>query len=178
MMVVSWFLLVKSCSLIFLYCATPFELHYESKNFNALFMLFLACYIYYILMCQALHIDHSQVSELDLLRLYTHICIQASFHSRCPSSGKSLLSCPAYTVLEDMNSEQFLQCCGSLLALSYRHPFQAVHKVSLKNKLSYGRNHTKYLTWKLFKIQLKLCFVCGNYTLVIQNIRKRETLDF
>jgi hypothetical protein len=77
------------------------------------------------------------------VRLCTHICTQALFHSRCPSSGKSLLSSPPYTVLEDTNSEQFLQCCGSLLALSYHHICQVVHTESLKHKFSYGRSPTK-----------------------------------
>jgi hypothetical protein len=71
------------------------------------------------------------------VRLYTHICIQALFHSKCPSSGRSSLHCLPCTVLADKNTEQFLQCCGLIVALSHRRLCQGIHTVPLKYTLFY-----------------------------------------
>jgi hypothetical protein len=81
---------------------------------------------------------HTSVKIKLTVRPQTHICIQASFRSMCPSSGRSSSHCPPCTVLAYMNTGQFLQCCGSAPAQTCRLLCLDVHTVTLKHKLLYA----------------------------------------
>ena len=91
------------------------------------------------------------------VRPETHICIQASFRSMCPSSGRSSSHCPPCTVLANMNIGQFPQCCGSVPAQTCHLLCLDVHTVPLKHKLLYGWT-TKLSQGKVFNIIHRLWY--------------------